>query len=161
MPQRGNATVQETVYLVMTEFWLRKLFPTVIFLNSSVPENCYKIFFKKMKFLNYLLITLTYFSVICLIDTQIVQMSILRMADIDRLIIYDLQSFCHSTGFSLLEEIRGESPQHQPKNCSFRPTWKNSPQQTPLALPYPQILIFFLPYLQRLIPPYKTTVFML
>ena len=45
MPQRGNATVQETVYLVMTEFGLRKLFPTVIFLNSSVPEKCYEIYF--------------------------------------------------------------------------------------------------------------------
>ena len=46
---RANSTkrecsVQEAVYLVMPELWLRQTFPKVIFLNSNIPEKPYRIF---------------------------------------------------------------------------------------------------------------------
>ena len=40
-------SVQEAIYLVMSELWLRKMFPRVIFLNSNLPKKHYKIFKKK------------------------------------------------------------------------------------------------------------------
>ena len=44
---KRECSVQEGVYLVMPELWLRKIFPVVIFLNSNIPEKRYKIFKKK------------------------------------------------------------------------------------------------------------------
>ena len=44
---KTECSIQEAVYLVMSERWLRGLFPRVIFLHSNLPENCYKIFKKK------------------------------------------------------------------------------------------------------------------
>ena len=37
-------SVQEAVYLVVPELWLRKTLPKVIFLNSNIPEKHYRIF---------------------------------------------------------------------------------------------------------------------
>ena len=39
--------IQEAVYLVMPELWLRKTFPKVLFLNSNIPEKRYRIFRNK------------------------------------------------------------------------------------------------------------------
>ena len=51
---------------MVSELWLRKIFPTVIFLNSNMPEKRYKIFKKKdKKMMNYLMIAQTNFTVIC------------------------------------------------------------------------------------------------
>ena len=36
-------TAQEAVYLLMPESWLRKSFPGVVFANSNLPENRYRI----------------------------------------------------------------------------------------------------------------------
>ena len=36
-------SVQEAVYQVMPELWLRKVFPAVVFANSNLPENRYRI----------------------------------------------------------------------------------------------------------------------
>ena len=36
---KGECSVQEAVYLVMPELWLRKTFPKVLFLNSNIPEK--------------------------------------------------------------------------------------------------------------------------
>ena len=44
---KRECSVQEAVYLVIPELWLRKIFPAVIFLNSNIPEKLYKIFKKK------------------------------------------------------------------------------------------------------------------
>ena len=44
---KRECSVQEAVYLVMPELWLRKIFPTVIFLNINMTEKRYKIFKKK------------------------------------------------------------------------------------------------------------------
>ena len=45
--KKRECSVQETVYLLMPELWLRKTFPKVIFLNSNVPEKCYRMFRSK------------------------------------------------------------------------------------------------------------------
>ena len=42
--KKRECSVQEAVYLLMPELWLRKTFPKVIFLNSNVPEKCYRMF---------------------------------------------------------------------------------------------------------------------
>ena len=44
---KRECSVQEAVYLVMPELWLRKIFPIVIFLNSNMPKKRCKIFRKK------------------------------------------------------------------------------------------------------------------
>ena len=44
---KRECSVQEAVYLVMPEIWLRKTFPKVLFLNSNMPEKRYKIFQNK------------------------------------------------------------------------------------------------------------------
>ena len=45
--KKTECSVQEAVYLLMPEFWLRKTFPKVIFLNSNVPEKRYSMFRSK------------------------------------------------------------------------------------------------------------------
>ena len=40
---KKECSVQEAVYLVMPELWLRKTFPKVLFLNSNIPEKRYRI----------------------------------------------------------------------------------------------------------------------
>ena len=44
---KRECSVQEAVYLVMPELWLRKIFPKVIFLNRNLPDKRYKIFKKR------------------------------------------------------------------------------------------------------------------
>ena len=44
---KGECSVQEAVYLIMPERWLRKTFPKVMFLNSNLSECPYIIFRKK------------------------------------------------------------------------------------------------------------------
>ena len=41
---KREGSVQEVVYLVMPELWLRKTFPKVLFLNGNIPEQRYRIF---------------------------------------------------------------------------------------------------------------------
>ena len=41
---KRECSVQEAVYHVMPELWLRKTCPGVIFANSNLPENRYKMF---------------------------------------------------------------------------------------------------------------------
>ena len=41
---KRECSVQEAVYHVMPELWLRKTFPGVIFANSNLPENRYRMF---------------------------------------------------------------------------------------------------------------------
>ena len=41
---KWECSVQETVYPVMPELWLRKTFPKVIFLNINLPEKRYRVF---------------------------------------------------------------------------------------------------------------------
>ena len=36
---KRECSVQEAVYLVMPELWLRKTFPKVLFLNSNIPKK--------------------------------------------------------------------------------------------------------------------------
>ena len=40
---KREVSVQEAVYLVMPELWLRKVFPGVLFANSNSPEKRYKV----------------------------------------------------------------------------------------------------------------------
>ena len=40
---KRECSVQEAVYHVMPELWLRKTFPGVIFANSNLPEHRYRI----------------------------------------------------------------------------------------------------------------------
>ena len=40
---KRECSVQEAVYHVMPELWLRKTYPRVIFANSNLPENRFKI----------------------------------------------------------------------------------------------------------------------
>ena len=44
---KRECSVQQAVYLIVPELWLGKIFPTVIFLNSNMPEKNYKMFKKK------------------------------------------------------------------------------------------------------------------
>ena len=44
---KRECSVQEAVYLLMPELWLRKTFPVVIFANSNLPEKRYKMFRNK------------------------------------------------------------------------------------------------------------------
>ena len=40
--EKGKCSVQEEVYLVMPELWLRRIFPRVLFLNSNLSDKRYK-----------------------------------------------------------------------------------------------------------------------
>ena len=40
---KRECSVQEAVYILMPELWLRKTFPAVVFANSNLPENRYRI----------------------------------------------------------------------------------------------------------------------
>ena len=40
---KRECSVQEAVYILMPELWLRKTFPGVIFANSNLPENRFRI----------------------------------------------------------------------------------------------------------------------
>ena len=40
---KRECSVQEAVYLLMPELWLRKTFPGVVFANSNLPENRFRI----------------------------------------------------------------------------------------------------------------------
>ena len=40
---KRECSVQEAVYILMSELWLRKTFPDVIFANSNLPENRFRI----------------------------------------------------------------------------------------------------------------------
>ena len=44
---KRECSVQESVYLVLPELWLRKTFPKVIFLNSNILKKRYRIFPRK------------------------------------------------------------------------------------------------------------------
>ena len=44
---KTECSVQEALYHILPELWLRKIFPKVIFLNSNMPEKRYRIFQKK------------------------------------------------------------------------------------------------------------------
>ena len=44
---KRECSVQESVYLVLPELWLRKTFPKVIFLNSNIHKKRYRIFRRK------------------------------------------------------------------------------------------------------------------
>ena len=39
---KRECSVQEAVYIVMPELWFRKSFPGVVFANSNLPENRYR-----------------------------------------------------------------------------------------------------------------------
>ena len=45
--KKRECSVQEVLYLLMPELWLRKTFPKVIFLDSKVSEECYRMFHRK------------------------------------------------------------------------------------------------------------------
>ena len=40
---KRECSVQEAVYILMPELWLRRTFPGVIFANSNLPENRFRI----------------------------------------------------------------------------------------------------------------------
>ena len=44
---KRECSVQESVYLVMPELWLRKSFPGKVFANSNLPENRYRMCLSK------------------------------------------------------------------------------------------------------------------
>ena len=44
---KRECSVQEAVYHILPELWLREIFPKVIFFNSNMPEKRYRIFKKK------------------------------------------------------------------------------------------------------------------
>ena len=44
-----ECSVQEAVYHILPELWLRKTFPGVIFLNSNIPDRRYKFFRSKQE----------------------------------------------------------------------------------------------------------------
>ena len=88
-------SVEEAVYLIMRELWLRKIFPQVIFLNSNLPEKRFRIFKRKLRFVSYQVIATTFFSAICLITIWIGQTKILSIVNINLLINFVLQDFYH------------------------------------------------------------------
>ena len=45
--KREWCSIQEAIYFVMFELWLRKTFSKVLFLNSNIPEKRYRIFRNK------------------------------------------------------------------------------------------------------------------
>ena len=40
---KRECSVQEAVYHIMPEFWLRKTFPVVVFPNIGIPENRFRV----------------------------------------------------------------------------------------------------------------------
>ena len=40
---KRECSIQEAVYHIMPELWLRKTFPRVTFANSNLPENRFKV----------------------------------------------------------------------------------------------------------------------
>ena len=46
---KTDCSVQEAVYQVMSQLWFRKTFPAVLFGNSNLPQNRYRINLKEAK----------------------------------------------------------------------------------------------------------------
>jgi len=44
---KREVSVQEAAYLVLPELWLRKIFPSVVFANSNLPEKRYCVCFSE------------------------------------------------------------------------------------------------------------------
>ena len=42
-----ECSVQEAVYHILSELWLLKIFPEIMFLNSNMPKKRYRIFKRK------------------------------------------------------------------------------------------------------------------
>ena len=40
---KTKCSVQEAVYHIMLELWLQKIFPAVVFTNTSIPEKCFRV----------------------------------------------------------------------------------------------------------------------
>jgi len=40
---KREVSVQEAAYLVLLELWLRKIFPSVVFANSNLPEKRFRV----------------------------------------------------------------------------------------------------------------------
>ena len=59
---KRECSVQEAVYLLMPELWLRKTFPGVVFANSNLPENRYRISVARRKLMNSLKIVLIFLN---------------------------------------------------------------------------------------------------
>ena len=49
---KRECSVQEAVYHIMPELWLRKCSPAVIFANSNLPDNRYRVFLSKEELAN-------------------------------------------------------------------------------------------------------------
>ena len=45
-------SVQEAVTIALPEFWLRKIYPAVVFANSNLPEKRYRIYRSEAEILN-------------------------------------------------------------------------------------------------------------
>ena len=48
---KRECSLQETVYQVMPELWLRKVFPGVLYANSNIPEKRVRIMLSKKEIL--------------------------------------------------------------------------------------------------------------
>ena len=42
-PSKRQCSVQDAVYRIMQELWLSKVFPLVLFANTNLPENRYRV----------------------------------------------------------------------------------------------------------------------
>ena len=62
---KRECSVQEAVYHILSELWLQKIFPKVIFLNSNMPERRYRYFKRNTKLMSSQKIALKYSNVIC------------------------------------------------------------------------------------------------
>ena len=62
---KTECSVQEALYHILPELWLRKIFPKVIFLNSNMPESATGFFKRDAKLMSSQKIALNYSNVIC------------------------------------------------------------------------------------------------
>ena len=46
---KRECSLQEAVYHVVSELWLRKVFPGVLFANSNIPGKCFRMMLSKKK----------------------------------------------------------------------------------------------------------------
>ena len=90
IPKR-ECSVKQAVHLVTPELWLYKILPPVTFLNSNLPEKCYRFFKKKAEIDELPDDSTDIFQVIFLIAIWIPQTKMLRMVNIKILINFVLQ----------------------------------------------------------------------
>ena len=79
---KRECSVQEAVYHIIPKLWLRKVFPAVLFANTSLPENRYRVCVREKEINSFLNLPQIFSRQICWIGTKIDHLVNLELGNI-------------------------------------------------------------------------------